>query len=177
MKSWKNSSWRRSGRKKNAGILPQKQISGGKPRRRHPCLRAASTEFFRPQSFPPVVHRRQYNDQLSLPLGTISEQTQGVLEELQTYVKQTIKGYRRLVLSVGGGSSGYSGSLQILLPDPKDQIDTPVSIRTKLAPQLNAIPGATTSFSSGRQFSSNSAVDVENPLQGSGCFAGRSHRD
>ncbi len=98
---------------------------------------------------------------VSLPLGTISEQTQGVLEELQTYVKQTIKGYRRLVLSVGGGSSGYSGSLQILLPDPKDQIDTPVSIRTKLAPQLNAIPGATTSFSSGRQFSSNSAVDVE----------------
>ena len=98
---------------------------------------------------------------VSLPLGTVSERTEMVLDDLQAYVKENIEGYRRLVLSVGGGSSSHSGSLQILLPNPEDQIDSPASIRTKLTPYSNSVPGATISFSSGRQFSSRSAVDVE----------------
>lgn len=98
---------------------------------------------------------------VTLPLGTVSERTHEVLDGLQTYVKENVQGYRRLVLSVGGGNSSHSGSLQILLPDPEAQIDTPTTIRTKLTPYSNSIPGATISFSSGRQFSSRSAVDVE----------------
>jgi len=98
---------------------------------------------------------------VSLPLGTVSEKTQEVLDGLQIYVQTNIQGYTRLVLSVGGGTSSYSGSLQILLPDPGEQIDTPTTIRTKLTPYSNSVPGATISFSSGRQFSSRSAVDVE----------------
>lgn len=98
---------------------------------------------------------------LNLPLGTTRSHTQGLLENLQETVKREVKGYTRLVLSVGGGSSGNSGSIQIMLPAPKDQTDTPNSIRTKLTPFTVNIPGAEFSFSAGRRFSSRSPVDVE----------------
>ena len=93
---------------------------------------------------------------LSLPLGTTRIRTQEVLEDLQAYVKETVKGYTRLVISV----SDNSGYLQIMLPDPKNQIDTPSSITKKLAPYAGSVPGADFSFSAGRRFSSSSAVDV-----------------
>jgi len=93
---------------------------------------------------------------LTLPLGTTRNTTQEILENLQSYVKKNIKGYTRLVISVGG-NSGY---LQILLPDPKNQIDSPSSITKKLTPYTGSVPGADFSFSSGRHFSSSSAVDV-----------------
>jgi len=93
---------------------------------------------------------------LSLPLGTTSIRTQEVLEDLQAYVKETVKGYTRLVISI----SDNSGYLQIMLPDPKSQIDTPSSITKKLAPYAGSVPGADFSFSAGRRFSSSSAVDV-----------------
>ena len=93
---------------------------------------------------------------LSLPLGTTRMRTQEILEDLQVHVKETIKGYTRLVISVGG-NSGY---LQIMLPDPKKQIDTPTSITKKLTPYTDSVPGADFSFSAGRHFSSGSAVDV-----------------
>jgi HAE1 family hydrophobic/amphiphilic exporter-1 len=93
---------------------------------------------------------------LRLPLGTTRARTQELLETLQGQVKQTIKGYRSLVLSVGSNE----GSLQILLPDPEKQQDTPASIRKKLAPYIGSIPDAEFSFSAGRRFSSSSAVDV-----------------
>jgi HAE1 family hydrophobic/amphiphilic exporter-1 len=98
---------------------------------------------------------------LNLPLGTTRSHTQGLLENLQEAIKKEVKGYTRLVLSVGGGSSGSSGSIQIMLPAPKDQVDTPNSIRTKLTPYTVNIPGAEFSFSAGRRFSSRSPVDVE----------------
>ncbi len=98
---------------------------------------------------------------LTLPLGTTRSYTQSLLEDLQERVKKEVKGYKRLVLSVGGGSSGNSGSIQIMLPDPKDQVDTPNTIRTKLTPYTVNIPGAEFSFSAGRRFSSRSPVDVE----------------
>jgi len=97
---------------------------------------------------------------LSLPLGTTRTYTQKILEGLQENVKEQIKGYRKLVVSVGGNSSSNAGYLQIMLPDPKNQIDTPTSIRTKLTPYTAVIPGADFSFSTGRHFSSSSAVDV-----------------
>ena len=93
---------------------------------------------------------------LSLPLGTTRIRTQEVLEDLQAYVKETVKGYARLVVSV----SDNSGYLQIMLPDPKNQIDTPSSITRKLTPYTGSVPGADFSFSAGRRFSSSSAVDV-----------------
>ena len=93
---------------------------------------------------------------LSLPLGTTRARTQEVLEDLQAYVKEAVKGYTRLVVSV----SGNSGYLQIMLPDPKNQIDTPSSITKKLAPYTGSVPDADFSFSAGRRFSSSSAVDV-----------------
>ena len=93
---------------------------------------------------------------LSLPLGTTKTHTQNILEDLQVHVIEQIKGYKKLVVSVGS-NSGY---LQIMLPEPKSQIDTPTSIRTKLTPYTASVPGADFSFSSGRHFSSSSAVDV-----------------
>jgi HAE1 family hydrophobic/amphiphilic exporter-1 len=98
---------------------------------------------------------------VTLPLGTTRGYTQRVLDGLQDEVKKLIQGYTRLVVSVGGGSSSNSGSVQVMLPNPKDQIDNPASVRTKLTPYSEGIPGAEISFSAGRRFSSRSAVDVE----------------
>ena len=97
---------------------------------------------------------------LTMPLGTTRERTQVVLEDLQVYLASKIKNYKRLVLSVGNSSSGNSGSLQIMLPDPKDQTDTPTSIKTKLASYIGSVPGAAFAYSAGRQFSTGSSVDV-----------------
>lgn len=98
---------------------------------------------------------------LTMPLGTIRARTQVALERLQEQVRANVQGYTRLVLSVGTGASGNEGSLQIMLPDPKDQIDTPVTIKAKLAPYIQSIPDADFSYSAGRGFSSRSPVDVE----------------
>ena len=103
---------------------------------------------------------------LTMPLGTTAEHTQKVLEDLQAYIKGKVKAYESLVVTVGGGglfsgTSNNEGSLEIMLPDPKDQIDTPSSIKTKLADYIGSVPGADFSYSAGRQFSSSSAVDVE----------------
>lgn len=104
---------------------------------------------------------------LTLPLGTTMEYTQEVLEKLQTNVQQNVEGYETLILTVGGSGGPFSGnytnegSLQIMLPEPEDQTDTPTSIKTKLTPYLESIPGASFTYTAGRQFSSSSAVDVE----------------
>ncbi|HWP68467.1 MAG TPA: efflux RND transporter permease subunit, partial [Rectinemataceae bacterium] len=103
---------------------------------------------------------------LTMPLGTTAEHTQKVLEDLQAYVKGNVKAYESLIITVGGSglfsvASNSEGSLEIMLPDPKDQIDTPSSIKTKLASYIGSVPGANFSYSAGRQFSSSSAVDVE----------------
>ncbi|MCX7026051.1 MAG: efflux RND transporter permease subunit [Spirochaetes bacterium] len=98
---------------------------------------------------------------LNMPLGTTRVRTQAVLEDLQVFVRARVKNYKRLVLSVGSSSSGNSGSLQIMLPDPKDQTDTPSSIKTKLASYIGSVPGASFTYSAGRQFSSGSTVDVQ----------------
>jgi len=97
---------------------------------------------------------------LTMPLGTTKEGTQAVLEDLQTFIKSKIKNYKRLVLSVGNSSSGSTGSMQIMLPDPKDQTDTPSTIKTKLAPYIGTVPGASFSYTAGRQFSTSPPVDV-----------------
>ncbi|PKL06703.1 MAG: AcrB/AcrD/AcrF family protein [Spirochaetae bacterium HGW-Spirochaetae-9] len=94
---------------------------------------------------------------LTLPLGTSRDRTQGILEELQSKVEEKVQGFKRLVLSVGGNS----GSLQISLPPPKDQIDSPTGIKAKLAPYIGSVPDAVFSYSAGRGFGSRSAVDVE----------------
>jgi len=104
---------------------------------------------------------------LTLPLGTTKEHTQKTLENLQDEVKADIKGYKSLIISVGGSEGPFSGNnnnegyLRVMLPDPKDQIDTPTTIKGKMNAYLDALPGVSYSYSSGRQFSSNSAVDVE----------------
>jgi HAE1 family hydrophobic/amphiphilic exporter-1 len=104
---------------------------------------------------------------ITLPLGSTIEYTQKVLESLQSEVKSKIKGFRSLVLVAGGNGSLYGnnynneGYLQILLPEPGHQIDTPTSIKEKLTKYLGELPGISYSFSSGRQMSSSSALDVE----------------
>ena len=103
---------------------------------------------------------------LTMPLGTTIEHTQEVLEGLQSEVKADIKGYESLIMSVGGGAGPFGnndneGYLRVMLPDPSKQIDTPTTIKEKLNTYLNNLPGVSFSYTSGRQFSSGSAVDVE----------------
>ena len=98
---------------------------------------------------------------VSYPTGTARTKTSQTLDELQDYVKANVKGYTRLILSLGGGSSANSGSLQIVLPDPAEQIDTASQIRAKLNSYAETVPGGVVSLSAARQFSSSQAVDVE----------------
>jgi HAE1 family hydrophobic/amphiphilic exporter-1 len=98
---------------------------------------------------------------VSYPTGTARAKTSETLEALQDYVKANVKGYERLILSLGGGSSSNSGSLQIVLPDPEEQIETASQIRTKLNSYAETVPGGVVSLSAGRQFSTSTAVDVE----------------
>jgi HAE1 family hydrophobic/amphiphilic exporter-1 len=81
-----------------------------------------------------------------------------------------VQGYESLVLTAGGGGGGgpmggssgsNQGSLKILLPEPSRQLDSPKTIQTRLSAYLAGIPGADVSFTSGRRFSSGSAVDIE----------------
>lgn len=103
---------------------------------------------------------------VSLPPGTSIDETEALLKKLQSSIEQKVEGYENIVLTVGsrggwGSSSGNTGGIQINLPAPEDQIDTPLTIRAKLSEELASIPGAQVEFSSGRRMGSSSPVDIE----------------
>ncbi|MBN1997632.1 efflux RND transporter permease subunit [candidate division KSB1 bacterium] len=103
---------------------------------------------------------------ITMPVGTHVSKTEEVLRSISNEVEATIKGYTNIVLRAGTGgmrstASGYRGSLTILLPDTKDQVDTPASIQEKLRPFLQRLPDVEFEFSSGRHFGSGDAIDIE----------------
>lgn len=104
---------------------------------------------------------------LTMPLGTPKERTEEVILDMKKIAEREIEGYRNIVVTVAG-SSFFGGSradntarLDISLPEPKNQIDTPASIMKKLGPRMNGYPGADFSFSAGRRMGSASAVDIK----------------
>ena len=95
---------------------------------------------------------------LTMPVGTPVDETERVLRGVQDVVEAEVRGYRNLVLSAATG--GGFGSLQITLPPPAQQIDTPASIQAKLQPVIISVPGAQFTIGAGRRMGGSSAVEV-----------------
>jgi HAE1 family hydrophobic/amphiphilic exporter-1 len=102
---------------------------------------------------------------VTLPPGSTLDTTERALRELETQVKEQIKGYTNIVLTarrssaMGRGGSGQ-GTLQITLPPPARQIDTPATIQEKLTAFTSSLPGIRFAFSAGRNMGTSSAVDI-----------------
>ena len=92
----------------------------------------------------------------TLPMGTPLAETEAELKRLELIVKNEVKGYENLVISVGAGRGLFSmgrgsnsGSLRIRLPKYKYRTETADEIKEKLRPHFNDFPGVAFNFSSG----------------------------
>jgi multidrug efflux pump subunit AcrB len=99
------------------------------------------------------------NINVSMPQGTAIDVTEKVLFELEEIIKREIQGYRNIILTARR-SGNNQGSVQITLPPPAEQTDTPEVIMRKLTPYTTSIPGARISFRAGRNMGSTSAVEI-----------------
>jgi len=99
------------------------------------------------------------NINLSMPQGTAIDVTEDMLFRLEEIVKREIEGYNSLILTARRTGTNQ-GSLQIILPEPARQIDTPDSIIRKLTPITSQIPGVLVSFRAGRGIGNTSAVEM-----------------
>ena len=89
------------------------------------------------------------NINVSLPRGTAIDETEALLFEIEELIQRQIQGYINIVLTARRGGANQ-GTIQITLPPPGQQIDTPDTIIRRLSPQLNSIPGARITFRAGR---------------------------
>ncbi|MCL2440564.1 MAG: efflux RND transporter permease subunit [Treponema sp.] len=96
---------------------------------------------------------------VAMPRGTAIDVTEKVLFDIEEIVKREIQGYRNIVLTAHR-SGNNQGSLQITLPPPAQQIDTPDTIIRKLTPLLNTIPGTQVSFRAGRGMGNTTPIVV-----------------
>jgi HAE1 family hydrophobic/amphiphilic exporter-1 len=96
---------------------------------------------------------------VSLPRGTAIDVTEKILFDIEEIVKREVQGYNNIVLTAWR-SGMTQGTIQITLPPPSEQIDTPESIMRKLTPFLNSIPGARISFRAGRGMGSITPIVV-----------------
>jgi HAE1 family hydrophobic/amphiphilic exporter-1 len=99
------------------------------------------------------------NINVALPEGSTIEHTESVLRELEKLIIEQIDGYTNIVLTARRSGTNQ-GSVQITLPPPEDQRDTPDSIQRKLAPFTSSVPGASFSFRAGRGMGNTQAVEI-----------------
>jgi multidrug efflux pump subunit AcrB len=99
------------------------------------------------------------NIRVSMPQGTAIDVTEEMLFRLEEIVKREVTGYNHLILTARRSGS-IQGTLQIVLPAPAMQIDTPDDIIRKLTPIVSQIPGVRISFRAGRGMGSTSAVEI-----------------
>ena len=99
------------------------------------------------------------NINVSMPQGTAMDVTEGIVFQLEDLVKEHIQGYKNLILTARRTGTNQ-GTLQITLPEPARQIDTPDSIIRKLTPITNAMPEARISYRAGRSMGSSTAVAI-----------------
>ncbi|MCL1814407.1 MAG: efflux RND transporter permease subunit [Treponema sp.] len=103
------------------------------------------------------------NINVTLPRGSTMDYTEGILKDLENLIKDQVEGYTNIVLTArrsGGFGGGSQGSIQITLPPPVDQIDTPDTIQKKLLPYTSSVPGANFAFRAGRAMGTTQAVEI-----------------
>ena len=99
------------------------------------------------------------NINFSMPPGTAVDVTQAVLADFEEIVRREIQGYRHIIVTARP-AGGNQGSIQIILPPPSQQIDTPDSIVRKLTPYTTEFPGVRVGLRSGRGMGSGSSVAI-----------------
>jgi HAE1 family hydrophobic/amphiphilic exporter-1 len=99
------------------------------------------------------------NLNVSMPQGTAMDVTEETLFALEGLIKEQIRGYKNIILTARRSGTNQ-GSIQITLPAPALQIDTPETVIRKLTPYTNAIPGAQISFRAGRSMGNTQAVEI-----------------
>lgn len=75
-----------------------------------------------------------------LPIGTRLAETKTVLNQLEDIITHEVNGYKTIISTAGSGTSSYSGSIQIQLPDSTEQIDDDVTIQNKLRAHFADFP-------------------------------------
>lgn len=75
-----------------------------------------------------------------LPIGTRLAETKAVLNQLEDITTHEVNGYKTIISTAGSGTSSYSGSIQIQLPDSTEQIDDDVTIQNKLRAHFADFP-------------------------------------
>lgn len=75
-----------------------------------------------------------------LPIGTQLSETKAVLNQLEDIITHEVNGYKTIISTAGSGTSSYSGSIQIQLPDSDEQIDDDVTIQNKLRAHFGDFP-------------------------------------
>ncbi|GHV75874.1 multidrug ABC transporter [Spirochaetia bacterium] len=99
------------------------------------------------------------NINVAMPLGTAMDVTEETLFTLEELIKEQVKGYRNIILTARRSGTNQ-GSIQIILPEPALQQDTPATIIRKLTPYTTTIPGARISFRAGRTMGNTQAVEI-----------------
>ena len=99
------------------------------------------------------------NINVSMPQGTAIDVTEEMVFRLEELVKKEVKGYRNIILTARRSGTNQ-GTIQIILPEPAKQIDTPDSVIRKLTPYTNQIPGTRISFRAGRGVGTTSAIEI-----------------
>jgi HAE1 family hydrophobic/amphiphilic exporter-1 len=97
------------------------------------------------------------NINVTLPRGSTIDYAEVVLRNLEILIKEQVEGYTNIVLTARRNGSG---SIQITLPPPAGQIDTPDTIQRKLLPYTSSVPGASFAFRAGRGVGSTQAVEI-----------------
>ena len=99
------------------------------------------------------------NMYVAMPQGTAIDVTEQTLFRLADLVKREVKGYRNLICTAQLTGTNQ-GVVQITLPEPAQQIDTPDAIIRKLTPYTNDMAGMRISYRAGRTMGSTAAVEI-----------------
>jgi len=99
------------------------------------------------------------NMNVAMPQGTAIDVTENILFQLADMVKNNVNGYRNIILT-SQLTGTNQGSVQIILPEPARQIDTPDTIIRKLTPLTNAMAGMQITYRAGRTMGNTSAIEV-----------------
>jgi HAE1 family hydrophobic/amphiphilic exporter-1 len=99
------------------------------------------------------------NINIAMPQGTVIGATEKVVSALEDIIREKVEGYRNIVVTTRR-SGRTQGSIQITLPPPAEQTDTPTGIIEKLTPHIADFPGSEITFRSGRNMGNTSAVEI-----------------
>ncbi|MDR1149218.1 MAG: efflux RND transporter permease subunit [Spirochaetaceae bacterium] len=107
--------------------------------------------------------RSRIDDSITLNIqmaqGTPIDITESALFEIEDIIENNIQGYNNIILTARRSGTNQ-GNIQITLPPPAEQIDTPDTIVQKLTPLLSGNPDIRVTFRAGRSMSSTSSVEI-----------------